>query len=35
MNFEKFNDMPLVLETPDEKQWAKEIELLEKMIEDK
>ena len=28
MNDPRFNDMPIILETPDESLWAQEIELL-------
>ncbi len=32
MNDSRFDDMPLILETPDESKWADEIKLLYKMI---
>ena len=28
MKDERFNDMPIVLETPDEARWAEEINML-------
>jgi deoxyribonuclease-4 len=28
MNDSRFDDMPIILETPDESLWAREIELL-------
>jgi deoxyribonuclease-4 len=33
MNDPRFNDMPIILETPDESLWAQEIELLYSLVQ--
>jgi len=34
MNDSRFDDIPMILETPDDERWAEEIRLLRKMVAD-